>query len=583
MPPGYGALAGPELAARSPSTTSDPARLSYRTAPPSLPRVRALFYGLFIAIYVSIVGSLGYFVIHWTQPVSIALFSVLAVLFVGGAYGLARQIVALVSRRGDLPLLASVENPPRVAVLYATMNDVVPECLRAIQQDVPVDVYVLDDSSDPAARAVVDEICRERRFMVIRRAHRTGFKAGAINEWYRRFGSMYRYVAVLDSDSFVPVDWVRETLRYAEHPANRRVAIFQGLINIWNHDTRFVQTLAPMSRVGQFVWEEQLANALDAVFCYGHNVLIRVAALDEIGGFVEGYVSEDFATAIALADRGWHSRFVPLHTYEAMPENVRGFIKRQNKWTRGAMEFIEFSRRSRIPVSRKFHLWQTPLGHFANLLLPVGMFLTVYGFASTPAAAVAFLTAFFHAPLATIWGITLFRFLIIVGVLASIPTVLVMHRCRIGFGTYWRQRWLSSAVTAVALPFEAISMASYLSRRLRQVPVTPKSEAPLTVREVLYLARFSLLIDGVLLLGIAFVNPVGALFNATWLVPMLAAPWIILRFSGPPVLGQGATSVPVGAWDVVARERRAGAVYDSLQQIRATGRLPPSWSAPQAG
>ncbi|EQD53070.1 glucosyltransferase MdoH, partial [mine drainage metagenome] len=184
------------------------------------------------------------------------LFGVLSVLFVGSAYSLARQVTALALRKHPfLPRLDVLRTRPRVAILYATMNDVVPECLSAIRQHYPVDVYVLDDSSDPRARATVDSIAPPRRFTILRRGERKGFKAGAVNGWIRQRGSGYDYIVLLDSDSYLPPDWVGEALRFAEDPRNARVAVFQGLINIWNRDTKFVRTLAPMSRVGQFVWE----------------------------------------------------------------------------------------------------------------------------------------------------------------------------------------------------------------------------------------------------------------------------------------------------------------------------------------
>lgn len=540
--------------------------------------MRALFYGLFAGIYAALVGSLAVFIIRWSHPTSIALFAVLAALFVGASYGLARQVVALVSRRGDLPALSVLVGRPKVAILYATMNDVVPECLRAIHQSYPIDVYVLDDSSSASARATVDQIAAERGYTVVRRPERRGFKAGAINDWYATYGAQYDYFALLDADSFLPADWVEEALKFAEHPAQRQVGVFQGLINIWNFDTRFVQTLAPMSRVGQFVWESRLANALDTVFCYGHNCLVRREAVDTIGGFVEGYVSEDFATAVALADRGWHTRFLPLHTYEAMPENVRGFIKRQNKWTRGAMEFVDFSRRSRLSRSRKFHLWQTPWGHFTNLILPLGMLLTVYGFASTPAAALAFLGRFAADPAGTFWSVPIFRFLLVVGVLSTIPSVLVYRECGIGWGTYWRHRWLSAAVSAVSMPYEAISMAAYLRGRLGQVPVTPKNEAALSLGEVVSISRYALALDVALLAGSVLWNPLATVFNGVWLVPMLFAPFIILRFSGLPVPAEGPRSVPVGAVDVWSREANGPVVHASLSSIRSTGKLPGAWA-----
>ena len=506
---------------------------TYRV-PPDLPRVRKAFYALVAGTFAALDLGLAVFVIQWNHPASVALFGVLSVLFLGSAYGLARQVAALALRkRGSLPRLEVLASRPRVAILYATMNDVVPECLTAIRQHYPVDVYVLDDSSDPRARETVDAIAQRRRFTVVRRSNRTGFKAGAVNAWLRERGRAYDYMVLLDSDSYLPPDWVGEALRFAEEPQNARVAVFQGLINIWNHDTRFVQTLAPMARMGQFLWEEQLANALDAVFCYGHNVLLRLSAVAELGGLVEGYVSEDFATAAALVERGWHCRFVPLHTYEAMPENVRGFIKRQNKWTRGAMEFFGLSYRYNVGAARKFDLLQTPLGHITSLLLPLGMFLTVYGYASTPAGAASFLGALLAHPLATFWSVPILRYLLIVGVATTIPLVLVLRHCRIAWRTYWNHRWLSSAVSVIALPYEFRSMVSYLGTRLRTVPVTPKSEAPLTLGEVMRLSAISLSIAGILLVGIGWVNPLGGLFNATWLVPMLLSPFIVWGFSRP--------------------------------------------------
>ncbi len=508
-------------------------RSSGPRVPPHLPVVRAAFYGLVAGIYAALELGLAVFVIRWNSVTSVALFAVLSLLFVGTAYGLARQLVALAFRHDHpIPRLDKLSSQPRVAVLYATMNDVVPECLGAIQQHYPVDVFVLDDSSDPRARDAVDALARTHRFRVLRRDARTGFKAGAINAWFRALGSRYDYMVLLDSDSYLPPDWVGEALRYAEAPENRRVAVFQGLINIWNRDTRFVQTLAPMSRVGQFLWEEELANALDAVFCYGHNVLVRVSAVSEIGGFVEGYVSEDFATAAALAERDWHCRFIPLHTYEATPENVRGFIKRQNKWTRGAMEFFGFSSRYRLGAARTFDLLQTPLGHITSLLLPLGMFLTVYGYASTPSSAAAFLAAFARSPWNTFWAIPILRYLLVLGAAAAVPSVLVLRRCGIRGNMYWDHRWLSSAVNVVALPYEFRSMIAYLATRLRGIPVTPKNESPLGLAEVAYLARYSILLSGLLLMGIVLLNPLAGVFNATWLVPMLLSPLVVWRFSG---------------------------------------------------
>ncbi len=510
------------------------------TSRPSAPRdsgepaARRVFYGTFGTVFLGSVLALGLFVIRWSYTPSIALFAIFTLLLFGGSFGLARQVTALAVRPRPLLALPAPSGRSRVALLYTTMNDVVPECLRSVRQDYPCEVYVLDDSSRPEAVRTVDEIAREKGFTVVRRPNRRGFKAGAVNDWLRSHGSRYDFFVLLDADSYLPPDWVREALRFAEHPSNESVAVFQGQINIWNLDTRFARTLAPMSRAGQYVWERGLANDLDAVFCYGHNVLVRRVALEPLGGLVEGYVSEDFATAVALSERGWKTRFVPLHSYEAVPENLRGFLKRQRKWTRGAMEFFDFVRPHRqLGRGQKLVLFETPLGHVTNLLWPVAMFLAVFGYASSPGGALTFLHSLVHNPVGTVWAVPVFRFLILLTVLTSVPTALVRYRARISWAESWRHRWLSGALAVVLQPYELRTMVGYLLTGFPEVPVTPKTEQQLSGREILRISSPTLALGAALITGIALENPLGGVFNLTWLAPMMLAPIILFSVEGP--------------------------------------------------
>lgn len=76
------------------------------------------------------------------------------------------------------------------------MNDVVEECLRGINQSYDSDVFVLDDSTDPNKRSLVDSVAGELGYVVLRRSERKGFKAGAMNNWFAKYGKDYDYVVV---------------------------------------------------------------------------------------------------------------------------------------------------------------------------------------------------------------------------------------------------------------------------------------------------------------------------------------------------------------------------------------------------
>ena len=440
---------------------------------------------------------------------------------------ISKRVLSFFVEPHELPKLQDLIGNPRVAVLYATMNDVVPESLISIWQTHPSDIYVLDDSTDPEKREIVDRIAKEKGFTILRREHRRGFKAGAINNWIETYGQRYDYIVLLDADSYLPPDWVEEALRYSEHPSNSNIAIFQGLMNIWNLDNRFVRTLAPLSVLGQDIWEKRLANRFDAVFCYGHNVLIRMNPIREIGGFVEGYVSEDFATAVELAERGYKSRFIPIHTYEAMPENIRGFIKRQNKWTRGSMEFLSFARKPSLSFLQRLLLLQTPIGHFAYVIIMVTMFLTIFGYYSTTAHLIAFTLNLIGSNFLYILSIPLFQYVIATSIVSGILNRVKLYRLGVSNSTFLKYQLLSKAIGAIMLPYEVRTVVKYLFDRKLAFPVTPKSETTLSLKETLSISKSTVLIMALLTVGLILVNPLGIVYNITWLAPFFISPMII--------------------------------------------------------
>src|SRR3989442_3279750 len=203
------------------------------------------FCAFVFGICITTVLPSGAIAVNWYLHVSLAQFVLMILFLFSSAFVFSKRLLSLFLPPYQLPVLDRLPRPPKVAVLYATMNDVVPACVRAIRQAYPCDVYILDDSSDAAKRAIVDRLAVEMGFRLLRRPNREAFKAGAINNWLRAYGSEYDYLVLLDADSALPPDWVGHAVRYAEHPDNADLAIFQGMVNIWNTDRAVPRALGP--------------------------------------------------------------------------------------------------------------------------------------------------------------------------------------------------------------------------------------------------------------------------------------------------------------------------------------------------
>src|SRR3989449_621184 len=491
------------------------------------------FFALVGGLWIGTLFIFGATTVNWFHGVSLAQFALMVVFLFSFAFVFSKRVLSLVLPPFKLPSLDRVERQPKVAVLYTTMNDVVPDCLRSVRQDYPVDVFVLDDSSDPGKRALVDRVAEEIGATVLRRQGRKGFKAGAINRWLSVHGAEYEYFVLLDADSLLPRDWVGPALRFAAHPDTADLAIFQGMINIWNTDVKFAGALAPAHVLSHDEWERKLAGYLGSIVCYGHNVLIRTRPVLELGGVTGGDVSQGFRTAVGLASQGPRSALVPLHSWEALPENVRGFVKRQNKWTRGSMEFFSFVPPAKISPAKKAVLLMIPMGHLAYVAIFAAILLAIFGRYSSFNQFLAFGQNLASAPIEYIWSIPLFRFIILLTAVTSVFTLAKIVQVRLKLFDFYRARTLSRAIGAIMLPHEVRSMIMYLVDRTRRFPVTPKDEPPMSMREILFMGRGTVALIGLMSFGLLLVNPVGLYYNILWLAPFVTSPLVLHDYCGP--------------------------------------------------
>jgi hypothetical protein len=318
--------------------------------------VTALFLLLYTALVVPLgVGPLG----------SGASWVVMFVLYVLVAAELAARltdgILALVLT--PLPYARSLEPIDRrsVAVLMTVCDDASPRHLARLRalHEAGHDVFVLDDSRSPV-RSPFDGV------RIIRRDSRRGAKGGNLNHWLALFGREYRFCCVLDADSTMPLETLDEMSRAAAHPENASIGIFQAKIaaEVDAHTPLQARVSAIGSRARNRVFE-RVHSPCGLLLSGGHNQMIRIDALFDVGGFDTRFCGEDTALSLHFAARGCRVLLVDAWSYELEPATFERYARRTLRWARQTVELLG-EKWEGAPLRLKVLLCR----HFVTYLLP---------------------------------------------------------------------------------------------------------------------------------------------------------------------------------------------------------------------
>lgn len=282
-------------------------------------------------------------VFSWVGPTTLlgAVFYLLVVVsLIPLSYTAVNFFTYLFTSGEGLPEVSSVDDSS-TAVLYVTFNDVMP---RAVEQNTrnmsyPVDKWILSDSTDPDCRE------KENQFVdwqVFRRSGRRGGKTGILNDWLDEYGDRYDYLVVLDSDSVMGMGSVDRLVRKAEHDENSGIAVFQSRIGIHSmfQETGFAEVLGRGVEWSTKINPSVMKRVYGANNYWGHNALIRVSALQEVGGFDEEHLSEDFALSVDLSRNGWRTVLTEVPSFEGFPADLDALRERTTRWVQGTRETV---------------------------------------------------------------------------------------------------------------------------------------------------------------------------------------------------------------------------------------------------
>jgi cellulose synthase (UDP-forming) len=267
-----------------------------------------------------------------------------------------------------------LRRPPRVAqppltgasvdVFICTYNEALPllrqTIRRALAMDYPHRTYLLDDGDRPEARALAEELgCG-----YLRRDRNEHFKAGNLNNALSQTDG--EFVVVLDADHLARRELITRLIGYFADPQVALVQTPQVFYNIDSFQHHFQPSKKRMWHEGAIFHHAMQpgADRWNAAFFVGTGAIVRRSAVERIGGFATGSVTEDAFTCMRLHAAGFRSVYhdEPL-AYLVAPESLLQYLVQRLRWGQGSMQIL----RMENPLWRRGLSWRQRLVYFMAL------------------------------------------------------------------------------------------------------------------------------------------------------------------------------------------------------------------------
>lgn len=260
----------------------------------------------------------------------------------------------------DVDVFIATYNEP-VDLLYKTVNG----CVHMKYPDKnKVHIYLCDDGR----RAEVRELAQQMGVGYLDREDNQGAKAGNLNHAMSVTNSPL--IATFDAD-MVPQNhflmvmaayFVDQEMKNRELDEKDRIKLgfIQSPQSFYNPDL-FQFNLFSEGRIPNeqdyFYKDVQVArNKSNSVIYGGSNTLIAREALEAVGGFYTGSITEDFATGILIQKKGFICYAINTVLASGLsPTSLKSLINQRVRWARGC---IQTGRKMHLLLSRNLKLAQ---------------------------------------------------------------------------------------------------------------------------------------------------------------------------------------------------------------------------------
>ncbi|MDT0125418.1 glycosyltransferase [Paenibacillus sp. RRE4] len=231
----------------------------------------------------------------------------------------------------DVDVFIATYNEP-ASLLFKTING----CLNMDYPDrSKVHIYLCDDSNRPEMRELADHM----GINYLTRTEHIHAKAGNLNNAMKHTSSPL--IATFDADMIPKHDFLTSCVPY--FLTGEKIGFVQTPQSFYNPD-QFQYNLYSEARIPNeqdyFYRDVQVGrNKSNSVIYGGTNTVLSRQALEDVGGFYTGSITEDFATGIEMQSKGYRCFATNKVLASGLaPGDLKSLIKQRQRWARGCIQ-----------------------------------------------------------------------------------------------------------------------------------------------------------------------------------------------------------------------------------------------------
>jgi cellulose synthase (UDP-forming) len=243
----------------------------------------------------------------------------------------------------------------------------------------PHRTLVLDDGGRPEVKALAEEL----KCVYLARETHEHHKAGNLNYGLGR--SNAEFIAVFDADHIPLPHFIDRLIGYF---ADEKVAVAQAPQEFYNIDS-FQHRI---DRKKRSIWGEQYLffsliqpgkDRWNAAYFVGSCAILRRKALDGIGGFATGSITEDMLTSIRLHAKKWSSVYHNENlAYGIAAETLEPFHIQRQRWGLGNWQIFFKAN----PLFIRGLTMQQRISYFTSMIYPMEGIQKMVFYATPPIA-----------------------------------------------------------------------------------------------------------------------------------------------------------------------------------------------------